>query len=105
MLKAVQRTTNAVYRLKTVVETIDKESDFTAESTKHTHTSHTKIVEEMIKVLKGVQHFNEKPGRMLLSFPGVSKSPLDSLNVTVLHKWLTHNKKGYLQMHLHQVMM
>ena len=30
---------------------------------------------------------------MLLSFPDISKSPLDRLNVTVLHKWLTHNKK------------
>ncbi len=77
MLKAVQRTTNAVYRLKRVVETIDKESDVTAESRKHTHTSPTKIVEEIIKVLKG------NPGR----------SPLDSVNVTVLCKWLTHNTK------------
>ena len=100
MLKAVQRTTNAVYRLKRVVETIDKESDVTAESRKHTHASPTKIVEEIIKVLKGVQ-----PGRILLSFPDISKSPLDSVNVTVLRKWLTHNKKGYLQTHLHQVMM
>ena len=48
-LKAVQRSTNAVYGLKRVVETIDKESDVTAASTKHTHASSTKIVEEMVK--------------------------------------------------------
>ncbi len=71
-----------------MVETIDKESDVTAESRKHTHTSPTKIVEEIIKVLKGVQ-----PGRILLSFPDLSESPLDSVNVTVSCKWLTHNTK------------
>ena len=82
-----------MYGLKSVVETIDKESNVTADSTKHTNASYEKIVKEMVTVLKGVQAFSEQPGRMLLSFPGISKSQLDRLNVTGLHKWLTHNKK------------
>ena len=92
-LKAVQRSTNAVYGLKKAVEAIDKESSVSPESTKHTHASTTKIVQEMINVLKRLKPFEEQPGRVLLSFPNIPKSPLESLDVTALYKWLTHNKK------------
>lgn len=91
-LKAVQRSTNAVYGLNNVVEAIDKESNVTPESTHHTHANSNKIVQEMINVLKRVQPFHEQPGRILRSFPGISKSPLENLDVTALSKWLTHNK-------------
>ena len=91
-LKAVQRSTNAVYGLRSVVAAIDEESNVKPDSTKHTHASSNKIVEEMINVLQAVKPFHEQPGRMLRSFPDISKSPLDRLDVTALHKWLTHNK-------------
>ena len=89
---AVQRSTNAVYGLKKV-EAIDKESSVPPESTKHTHASTTMIVQEMIHELKRLKPFEEQPGRVLLSFPNIPKSPLESLDVTALYKWLTHNKK------------
>ena len=92
-LKAVQRSTNAVYGLRSVIAAIDKESNVKPDSTKHTHASSNKIVEEMVNVLQGVKPFHERPGRMLRSFPNISKSPLDRLDVTALNKWLTHNKK------------
>ncbi|CAB4010743.1 Hypothetical predicted protein [Paramuricea clavata] len=62
-LKAVQRSTNAVYGLKNVVEVVDKESKVPSDSSKHTHASSTKIIQEMINVLERVKPFHEQPGR------------------------------------------
>ena len=83
----------AVYGLKSVVESIDKESNVPPDSTKHTHASSTKIVQEMIIALQRVKPFDERPGRILRSFPDIRKSPLQNLDVTALHSWLTYNKK------------
>lgn len=92
-LNAVQRSTNAVYGLKNVVEAVDKESKVPPDSSKHTHASSTKIIQEMINVLERVKPFHEQPGRVLLSFPNIPKSPLEKLDVTALHNWLSRNKK------------
>ena len=91
-LKAVQRSTNAAYGLNNVVDAVDKESNVTPESTKHTHASSLKVVEEIITALNGMQPFQNQPGRMLRSFPDIPKSPLDKLDINALNKWLTVNK-------------
>ena len=102
-LKAVQRSTNAVYELKSMVELIDKESNVPPDSIKHTHASSTKIIHEMISVLQRVKPFDERPVRAYRSFPDIRKSPLQNLDVTVLHSWLTYNKKKYLTIHSQQM--
>ena len=62
-IQAVQRSTNAVYGLKNVVKTVDKESNVPPDSSKHTHANSTKIIQERVTVLKRVKPFNEQPGR------------------------------------------
>ena len=57
-LKSVQRSTNAVYGLRSVVAAIDRESNVKPDSTKHTHANSNKIVEEMINALKGAKSFH-----------------------------------------------
>ena len=92
-LQAVQRSTSATYRLKIMLEAIDKDSNVPPDSTKHTHASSTNIVQEMIKVLKKVKPFEEQPGRLMRSFTNISRSPLENLDVTALNKWLSFHKK------------
>ena len=43
-------------------------------------------------ILQQTKHFDFQAGRKLHSFPHVSKSPLDKLDVTLLHSWLTNHK-------------
>lgn len=96
-LKAIQRATSASHGLKLILQSIDDESHIPLDSTHHTHASSTKLVEEMIKVLRKVDPFQNKPGRSLVSFPSIPKSPLCKLDVTAMHKWLTKNKKRLTQ--------
>lgn len=92
-LKAIQRATSASHGLKSIIDVIDQESNVTPDSSHHTYASTTQLAKNMIEVLQKVKPFENQPGRKLLSFPNIEKSPLCKLNVTALHKWLTHNKK------------
>ena len=83
-LKVVQRSTNAVYGLKNVTESIDKESNVPPDSTKHSHASSTKIIHKMNSVLQQVKPFSKRSGRVLRSFPDIPKSPLQNLDVLAL---------------------
>lgn len=91
-LNAIQRSTSAAYGLKNVVDAIDKASHVPPDSTQHSQASSNRTIEEMNKTLQKVQPFQNQP-RSLRSFPNITKSPLQKLNVTALHKWLTAKKK------------
>jgi hypothetical protein len=93
-LKAIQRATSASHGLKSIIDAIEQESNVTPDSSHHTYASTTQLVKNMIEVLQKVKPFENQPGRKLLSFPNIEKSPLCKLDVTALRKWLIHNRSG-----------
>ena len=92
-LKAVQRSTSCSYMLSETKRQYDRESNIPPESTSHTYACTSDDVKEMIDLISTKEPFTHQPGRILQSFPSISKSPLDQLDVFLLHSWLTHNKK------------
>lgn len=71
----------------------DITSDIPPDSTSHTHTSTVQDIKEMIKLFDNKAPFSNQPGRAHRSFPTISKSPLDQLDVSLLHSWLTRHKR------------
>ena len=92
-LKAVQRSTSCSYMLSETKRQYDRESNIPPEATSHTYTCTSDDIKEMIDLISTTEPFEHQPGRTLKSFPSISKSPLDQLDVFLLHSWLTHNKK------------
>ena len=92
-LKAVNRGTSSSYGMKMTADKIDEESGVSPDSTKHTHKCTKETVEEMISILHEKRPFQHQGGRTLKSFPNVSRSPLDQLDVVALHGWLTRHKR------------
>lgn len=46
----------------------------------------------MIAVIHEIEPFKHQPGRVLNSFPNIGKTPLEKMNVSLLHSWMTRNK-------------
>ena len=63
------------------------------DSTRHTHQCTQEVVEEMINILHERKPFQYKEARTLKSFPDISRSPLDQLDVIALHAWLSKHKR------------
>lgn len=91
-LQAVQRCTSAGYLLNEAAKQYDRECNIPPESTSHTYACSDDDIREMIELISTQEAFQHQPGRKLHSFPSISKSPLDQLNVSSLHSWLTKNK-------------
>ena len=89
-LKAVQRSTSS-FLLNVIVKQYD--SNIASESTSHTHACTCDDVREMINITSGKNPFDFQPGRNINSFPSISTSPLDQLDVFALYAWLTWHKK------------
>ena len=92
-LQAVQRSSSSGYMLNETSMQYDRESNISPESTSHTHACTSDDIKEMIELISTQNPFKHQPGRSLQSFPCISKSPLDQLDVFGLHAWLTRNKK------------
>ena len=67
-----------------------------AESTKHTHTCTTQDVKAMLTIVQQARPFQYQKGRTLQSFPNLTKSPLDQLDVALLNTSLTNHKHKFL---------
>ena len=91
-LKAVQRCSAAAYGLKECCTQYCNEYDIHPESTKHTHACTTEDVKAMLAIMQQAKPFQYQRGRTLHSFPNVTKSPLDQLDVAPLNTWLTNHK-------------
>ena len=91
-LQAVQRCTSAGYLLNEAAKQYDRECNIPPESTSHSYACSDDDIREMIELISTQEPFQHQPGRKLHSFPSISKSPLDQLNVSSLHSWLTKNK-------------
>ena len=91
-LKAVQRFASCSYLLSETKRQYDRESNIPSEATSHTHTCTSDDIKEMIDLISTTKPFEHQSGRTLRSFPSISKSPLDQLDVFLLHSWLTQNK-------------
>lgn len=92
-LKAVERCSKASYGMKEFSNAYDRECNIPPETTKHTHACTTDDVRDMLAVIHENVPFKHQPGRMLNSFPEITKTPLDKLNVSLLHSWLTRHKR------------
>ena len=62
------------------------------ELSKHKHACTTDDVRDMLAVIHRGEPIKHQPGRMLNSFPDIKKTPLEKLNVLLLHSWLTRHK-------------
>ena len=93
ILKAVQRCPAAAYGLKECCTQYDNECGIHPESTKHTHACTTEDVKAMLAIVQQAKPFQYQRGRKLYSFPNVTKSPLDQLDVALLNTWLTNHKR------------
>lgn len=91
-LKAVQRASSSSYGQKEFCVHFDKECHIAPDSTHHTQACTTEDVKEMTMILQQTKPFDFQAGRKLHSFPHISKSPLDKLDVALLHSWLTNHK-------------
>ena len=92
-LKAVQRCSGSSYGQKQFSIQFDEQSNIPPESTSHTHACTTDDVKAMLEILQQIKPFQFNAGRLLNSFPQISKSPLDKLDVALLHTWLTSNRR------------
>ncbi|KAK2556459.1 hypothetical protein P5673_021347, partial [Acropora cervicornis] len=81
------------YGLKECCTQYDNECGIHPESTKHTHACTTEDVKAMLAVVQQAKPFQYQRGRKLYSFPNVTKSPLDQLDVALLNTWLTNHKR------------
>ena len=91
-LQVVQRCTSAGYLLNEAAKQYDRECNIPPDSTCHSYACSDDDIREMIELISTQEPFRHQPGRKLHSFPSISKSPLDKLNVSSLHSWLTKNK-------------
>lgn len=92
--KAVERCSKAAYGIRNVVAQYDAETNISPASSSHTHASSTEDVKEMINIVHKEKPFTPLPGRKLTSFTNIPKTPLEKLNLPLLHKWLTRHKKN-----------
>ena len=90
--QAVQRCTSAGYLLNEAAKQYDRECNIPQESKSHTYACSDDDIRELIELTSTQEPFQHQPGKKLHSFPSISKSPLDELNVPSLHSWLTKNK-------------
>jgi len=91
-LKAVQRASSSSYGQKEFCIHFDKECHIPPDSTHNTQACTTEDVRAMTMILQQTKPFVFQAGRKLHSFPHISKSPLDKLDVALLHSWLTNHK-------------
>lgn len=92
-LKAVERSSAAAYGLNKIIQSYDITSNIPPDSTSHTHTSTEQDFNKIITLFHNKAPFSNQPGRAHRSFPTISKSPLDQLDVSLLHSWLTRHKR------------
>lgn len=92
-LKAVQRCSGSSYGQKEFCVQFDTQSNIHPDSTRHTHACTTEDVKAMLGIVHQAKPFEYQPGRKLHSFPNISKSPLDKLDVALLHTWLSNHKR------------
>lgn len=102
-LKAVQRSSSAAYGVHQIVDNFDKQSDIAADSTAHTYTDKRNDEMEMIEIIHKIKPFTFKTGREYKSFSGITKSPLEKLNIVLLNQWLTDHKKRLFQSPYYEV--
>ena len=84
-LQAVQRSSSSSYMLNETSMQYDRVSNISPESTSHTHACTSDDIKEMVELISAQNPFKHQPGRSLQSFPSISKSPLDQLDVFGLH--------------------
>ena len=93
-LTAVQRNSQAAYGVKTeFCNQYDRQCNIPPELSKHTHACTTDDVRDMLAVIHRGEPFKHLPGRKLNSFPDIKKTPLEKLDVSLLHSWLTRHKR------------
>ena len=92
-LKAVDRSTSSPYGLKKIAHVVDSESGVPPDSTQHTTTNTQETVLEMIEILHTKRPFQQTAARKMQSFLNIPSSPLEQLDVALLHDWLTRNKR------------
>ena len=92
-LKAVERGTGASCGLKAISDNIDRECHIAPDYTLHTSLSKQEDEQEMIKLVHGRKPFVFTESRKHNSFPTISKSSLDQLDVVKLDSWLTKHRR------------
>ena len=88
-LKAVQRSSSSSHGQMEFCIQFDKEFNIPPDSTQHTHAYTTEDVRSMIDIIQQTKPFDHQ----LQSFQHISKTPLDKLDVALLHSWLTNHKR------------
>ena len=91
--KAVERSTKASHGLKRIVDAYDEINSVPPDSTSHTHASTKEDIKEMIRIIKPLNPFHHTPKRNLQAFSTIQQSPLNNLDTSLLHGWLTRHKR------------
>ncbi len=92
-LQAVERGTGASFGLKAISDNVDSECHIAPDYTLHTSLSKEEDENEMINLVHSQRPFAFTASRKHNSFPNISKSPLDQLDVVKLDSWLTRHKR------------
>lgn len=92
-LKAVERSSGSAYGQKEFCNQFDAQCKIPPESTRHTHACSTEDTKAMLSIIQETNPFQYEAGRKLHSFPSISKSPLDKLDMSLLHTWLSNHKR------------
>jgi hypothetical protein len=93
-LNAVTRSTQSAYNVKKISDNFDHQTNITPDSQSHTYGDPSTDIKEMVNVLRKLKPFNFVKGRKHTAFPTISNSPLNSVDISALHAWLTSKKKS-----------
>ena len=92
-LKAVTRATQSAYNVKKISNNFDQQTNITPDSQSHTYGDPSTDTKQMVNVLRKLKPFNFVKGRKHTAFPTISNSPLNNVDISALHAWLTSKKK------------
>ena len=92
-LKAVERGTKASCGLKSISDNVDKQCHIAPDYTLHTSLGKQEDEKEMIQLVHGCRPFKFTAGRKHNSFPTMSRSALDQLDIVKFDTWLTRHKR------------
>ncbi len=93
-LKAVTRATQSAYNVKKISDNFTQQTNITPDSQSHTYGDASTDIMQMVNVLRKLKPFNFIKGRKHTAFPTISNSPLNNVDISALHAWLTSKKKS-----------
>ena len=93
-LKAVTRATQSLYNVKKITSNLDIKSNITPDSQSHTYGDLSADIKLMVSVLRKLKPFSNSNRRKHTTFPSISNSLLNHVDIASLAAWLSSKKQA-----------